>query len=282
MRPEARARLRRLQRSFADSVRTPLLILEDGHGLREESYDPMCVAAIADSPGCPGTRRLGVYNQQYWFRLLTVMQQELPLLRRLIGLTGFNRMVAAYLDLFPSRDASLARLSDRLVEFLNGDERWGSQLLRQAGLLDHLYIRAFDAADGAPLGMDGLSAERAARLLAEPVRFAPAWKLFREDWRLVQARLEARASSDDDAVIAPDPGIGYWAIYRDRHRGVIQEQVDANQYRLLALLDAGQTLTSSCAILAGEIGADACRRLEGSIGEWFHRWARLGWFTATA
>src|SRR6185369_5281152 len=36
--------------------------------------------------GVSGFDRLGIYNQQYWFRLITIMQQEYPSAAHLIGL----------------------------------------------------------------------------------------------------------------------------------------------------------------------------------------------------
>ena len=48
---------------------------------------------------CPGPhltaqQRIGLYNQQYWFRLFTIMQEQYPTVTRLFGFGSYNREIA--------------------------------------------------------------------------------------------------------------------------------------------------------------------------------------------
>src|SRR5258708_7155712 len=51
--------------------------------------------------------RLEIYNRQYWFRLIDVLYEEFPGLRAVVGEPGFNALVRAYLEKYPSRSFSL-------------------------------------------------------------------------------------------------------------------------------------------------------------------------------
>jgi hypothetical protein len=270
---DAQRRLRDLQHAFARSARTPLNIDEDGHSLREEFYDPLVLDAVLEVPGRRAADRIGVYNQQYWFRLLTVMQEEHPLLRRILGLVEFNRLAAAYLDRYPSRHPSLNRISDFLGDFLEAE---APLLLQQAGRLDYLHIRAFDAGQHPIFDTQTCSPEAAEDLLAQPILFQPSWRLFREDWNLVAARRQAVADREDN-IITPVPGTAHWAIFRGLH-GVEQESLNIVQYRLLTMLTDGASLASACNAITNDISADEASNLQRSIGGWFHHWAKLGWF----
>ena len=42
--------------------------------------------------------RLGIYNRQYWFRIVNSLCEDFPELRVVLGQPAFDRLVIAYLD----------------------------------------------------------------------------------------------------------------------------------------------------------------------------------------
>ena len=132
-----------LQAAFAESIRKPLLIDEDGFRCQYEAYHSNTVASMRDRGPLTGFERLSTYNQQYWFRLLSLLQTEYPLLRSLLGLREFNRLASAALDRFPSTHPELHHLPEHLLHFLAEQTPWSTPENRLAAKVDFAYFSAF-------------------------------------------------------------------------------------------------------------------------------------------
>ena len=278
--------LLRLQRGFGQSIARPLLLAEDGTGdyrLDITAYDLDVLHDIRPRGNSEPAERLGIYNQQYWFRLLGVMQEEYPLTEQLLGTLEFNRMVMAFLSRTPPSSASLNHLSDGLLGFLDLAHRWNRPLWREAAQLEYLFIRAFDARHLPPLDPRSLTAHEQTALLQSPVRMQPHWFLFSEHWNLVEWRkwLKRRTPTDHDDGTAPVPieQRGYWAVYRG-DRGTVAEPLGRWQFELLTLLQAGRSLGDACELLLAEATESDVQFIAENIQGWFASWSTLGWFAA--
>ncbi len=269
-----------LQAALAGAISAPLEIPEAGGVARifPERYPEAARAAVTGARARSGPERLASYNRQYWYRLLTVMQEEYPLLQRLLGIAEFNRLAVAYLDARPSRSPLLRHLSDGLGDFLEGHPRWGRPALRQCARLEWLYIHAFDAAALPRLDPAALPPARAAALASEPLRLQPHWSRFAEGWDLVawRRRVGGRGGAEVAVEVTLTPSPGRWAIYRDG--GVRAEPLTPLQDQLLARLAEGRSLSDACAAMAGELPAAQLAEVAAGIQGWFARWAGLGWF----
>lgn len=275
--PSPPSTLARLQGGFARSIRVPLRIEDDGYRYQVERYDPEVVAQMVPGPTLGPVERLSVYNQQYWFRLLTLAQEELPLVRALLGLPELNRLATAYLDTFPSAQPELHHLLERLPAFLAAGGPWSTPLLRQAVDLDLAWQGAFFAARHQDLDP---AAEDPAVLLGAPLAFQGGLSLLAQGWPLVALRraLLARPQAEQDAPVPPPaPAPGWWAVYRSRRDAVAAEPLTQLQHGLLRSLQAGETLTEA---LAAVLRPDTAEELAGGLQAWFARWAGLGWFRA--
>ena len=258
-----------LQADFSAAARTPLALDDAGdYLLPVERYPAAIAARIVSARGQPGAVRLGTYNQQYWFRLLTVMQEEYPLLSRLMGLLDFNRMVIDFLTAHPSSHPTLRHLSDPLVGFLMASSAWGSAQRVQCARLEHAYIVAFDAAALPP---------PAAVSLTAPLRLQPYLRLHAEDWDLVMWRKRVREDADVAVVLAARAG--WWMIGRAPRGRLTATPLTALQFRLLTRLAAGQPLAVACTDLAGP---EEEATLAAEVGGWLAGWAKRGWFAQEA
>ncbi len=96
---------------------------------------------IAPSPTLKSEERLGIYQQQYWWRLLDVMQEIFPSLVRLFHYKDFNQLIAEpYLLSHPPEDWFLSRIGSRLPEWLeNNYQQKDKSLILELARLDLAY-----------------------------------------------------------------------------------------------------------------------------------------------
>ncbi len=280
--PAAPVALKKMQRAFAAAIAEPFTFRPPEPRPRPERYPCSALRAIAPSARHSPALRLMIYNQQYWFRLLTVMQQEFPLLRQLLGITAFNPLAMAYLQRYPSRSTSLRNLSDHIREFLQKRRgSWGRTLLREAALLDWIHIQAFDAAI-LPALKPGAEPAVAEALASRPLRFQPHFFLFEEHWNLVEQRGIAVARKDDaeddeDDLPRPRRRHRLWAVARHGQR-VESFELKPLQHALLSRLRAGRPFAQAVADIAARAGAS--RRLGRELHDWFAVWSAREWFAA--
>jgi len=271
--PDPPAGLLRLQRGFGSAISTPFEFTETGYRTCTESYPGWLGKAIEPRPDkqMTGADRLAVYNQQYWFRLFSTMQKELPLLCHLMGSGDLNKLSSAYLSRYPPETHDLRDITRNLEGFLAEDTAYGLEILRQAARLDRIHVLAFDA----PIH-DALAPEEMDEsILSSPLTFQPCFHLFSEDWNLVEIR--RRVAGRDDACEAdPEPGRGYWAVWRSR-QGVVEERLGPLQYHLADLLGAGRPLAPALGDLLEAIDGDAAAFLEANLQGWLAEWTARGW-----
>jgi hypothetical protein len=265
--------LRQLQEQFARAMSAPIDIDADSgdYELRIDLYPPPLVANMAPRSPKSGIERLSVHNQQYWFRLLTVMQEEYPLLCKVLGLVEFNRMVVAYLTAHPSRSPLLRHLSDPLCAWIVEDGRWNRPQVLGCARLEHLYIVAFDAR---VLPEIDASTSDPSVILSSALHLQPHLGLFHERFDLVDCR--QRVHVDDQVEVRIEPIEGWWAIFRSG--GLHAERLNRTQHRLLTLLSEGQSLIGACETVQHELDSEQLVVLAENIQAWFARWMSLGWF----
>lgn len=266
-----------MQRAFGEALTLPFAFLDDGdYRLQTERYPEGLVADMVPCPSRNGAARLSTYNQQYWFRLLTIMQNELPLLEYLLGVSELNQLSMAFLSARPSTSPSLRDLTRGLEDFVGGENRWNQPLIRQAARLDRLYQESFDAARLPALDPARLPDPRV--LLEEPLQLQPHWLLFAEDWQLVTLRCRVRQKKAEEGE-QPIAGRGLWCIYRGP-QGTRAHDLGPLQFQLLERLADGQPLGPACEALGASLDEAALAFLGRNIQSWFASWAALGWFCA--
>lgn len=190
-------------------LRTPLDVSDNALRAATERYEPTLLDATRSHERSAPATRLSVYNRQYWFRLLTVLQRAFPLTARLLGFWQFNQYAAKYLSLNPPQhwdiDAVGAGLSDFLRHVLpTGElELGGTRRVAAAAVLEAAQI---DAAYHAVFRAPAVSAYRptaadSERLLRGRLRFSPAVALLSEHWPLCAMRPRALASADETPLL---------------------------------------------------------------------------------
>jgi hypothetical protein len=266
-------------------LRTPLERKSGALRADTASYAPELVAAVSPSTSLPSAERLAVYHRQYWFRLLTVLQDLHPLTARLMGYWRFNDYAAAHLlerapsgyDLDTVGDGFVQTLSERLppggcLALDNG------QTLQVASLLEAANIDAeFHRVARAPvIHPFRPGAADAAQLGVSRLLLSPAVSLLREHWPLCQLRLSFLERPPQRPPVLGEPWSEprHWLLTRHASQlGLVG--LEAHEARLFLLLQA-HPLEQALALLEAELSDDERRDLPLRAQAWLARSVRVG------
>ena len=268
--------LNELQAWFGAGIATPLPDEYPGNplelsapGLANEAE-----ARLRTKGPLGGFARLGVYNQQYWFRLVSVMQSDYTCAIHLMGLKAFNDWAVRYLTAHPPSSPFLADLDRDFPAYLAveyaGPER---DAVLQAVAYERALSQAFDAPDGATVAASGLAPEA---LLEARLLLAPHATPLHVDWDFAEYR--SRCLGDESLEAAMDPPLRASAdlmIYRDADLQVTKIEVPAAALALLRAFPG--TLPEVFARLEGTLTPDDEAALARELPGWFQAWSANGW-----
>jgi hypothetical protein len=192
------------------------------------------------------TGRVDVYRSMYFARIAETLAADHAALRLAVG-DDWDAMARAYIQAFPSAHASIARMGDRLPEFLSG---WLSDL----ALLERARSRVFEAADAEPVEMEPLRSLAPEAWPTLVLSRIPASERITVRWE-VDAAWDAADRGEVPAEPALSPGqLLVWrlgATTRVAHR-----RVTGGERALLDAFDQRATFGDACAALS-ELGDDA-------------------------
>lgn len=286
-----------IQRRMAAAVMQPLTPSEamqrrapDGTSMRKYA-----ARMIKPNDRLTSFERLEIYNKQYWYRVLSSLQEDFPGLRAVLGSRKFERMCKAYVCDHPSRSFTLRNLGSQLVRWLERHPEWTGSRLRLAldlARLEWADIEAFDgkAVPALKAGEVGAQEDGNFRLHLQPylqlLRFHyPVDDLLldvrKEDGGsdfASNAFVEHKKKKRVQATAKLRPAELYLAVHRSDDT-VYFRRLDREEFRILSALRRGRTLAQ--AITAGFRGSRmAMAQRADSVQDWFHHWAALGWFCA--
>ncbi len=271
--------LRRLQEEFGRAARAPLSFAGGRMRSLPDAYPESATDAVRPRGRQTPRERLAIYNEQYWYRLLTVLQENFPLLARTLGFWEFNQLATEYLIAHPSRDPSLDGLAWNLPAFLRGNRRFATPRNLQIAAVDLAALRAFHAPARENFDPGRLSPQEAAALESMPMELQPWLSLVEEDWNLTacrQAVLEGTGSAPEFREAK-----GYWVAYR--HEGAVAwGALEPAAFLLLSALAAGETLAEACESVDRALPDAEAERFAGNLAAWFAEWTSLGWFAQPA
>jgi len=262
------SRLEELQRLFGESIvrEAPLEESDEARSAAEE--------VAAGSHRLSPLAQLSVYREQFWIRHVGCLAEDYATLQALLGETGFETLVAAYLGAHPPTKFRLRDLGERLPSFVAERSPWAEDaLLADVARVEWAFVDAYDAADAPPLDAASLGgvAEDAwsgARLTFHPSLQPLALRHPANDLRI--------AFRTQQRVERPEPADTFLVIYR-RDLLLYAEALDELAFALLTRLMAGETLGEAGERVGQSSGRGA--EVEAKIGEWFARWASLGWLS---
>ena len=233
--------------------------------------------------------RLQIYGQQYWWRLCGAFTEDFRGLHAILGQRRFDRLATAYLSAFGSRSWNLRDLGQHLEGFMASHPELTAP--RTALAFDMVRVEwanvvAFDGPEKAcldPGKLAGLSPRRIRMGLQPYITLLelrhPVDHLLK---KLKDANLDSPTGtaprrprlSRKVTAAAAHPSLIHLVVHR-LDWSVYYKRIDAEAFRLLSILQSGETLEGACSSLLSE--CNASNRLAGKIQAWFADWMRFGW-----
>lgn len=277
----------RLQEWFGETITRPLGAYDSiqthtarGLLIAEESSE-----YVVPSATLRPHKRVEIYNQQYWWRLLSTLHHNFPFLVRLFGYYPFNEQIGIpYLGACPSQHWSLNHLGDRMSSWLRETYHHADQgLVCDAAELDWAFASSFVAPQSPSLSLEHCQDPQI--LLAGHFALQPSVYLFEWSYDLLSLRREFLKESVEHWVEHPFPHIDKdrtyrFVLYRTHDLFVAWHEISEQQLSLLRRFQQGGTLDEICSWIEA-----SSERSEGEMGtalqKWLCDWTRLGLFAFT-
>jgi hypothetical protein len=233
-------------------------------------------SVVRSSASLTAAERVGVYHDMYLARMREALESDYPGLARFLGPRSWGRLVAAYVQAYPSRSYTLNVLGRDLPEFVRTARVRRPAFCRDLARLEWAVTEVFDAPETPPLTGADLAAVPPGEW--ERARLVPVAAL-----QLVV--LDHDAGAHLDALRAGSrrrPPVrrcrSRVVVYR-RNYAVFHREETAAAFALLGDLVNGLTVGRALARAlkrpSGRLGADEAFRL-------FRDWAAMGLFRAVA
>ncbi len=270
-----------LQAWFGRSISQPLPNAYPGNPLvvSNPELKPDADLRLKGTGDLSGFSRLGIYNQQYWFRLISIMQSEYTCTVHAMGLKTFNNWVIQYLQSYPPSSPFLAHLDAAFPAFLaaNYYERNRSSTL-QSVAFDRAYSQAFDAPNG--MALSALGTLDLNEIWTRALQLAPDVTVLHLDYDLSSYREACRHDESLLEEYALQPVDINLVVYRNQQLEVCAEPVSKVVLAVLQEFEEPTLLATAFERLNSRLTSTEHIQLEQSVGSWFQNWVEHGWLCA--
>lgn len=220
------------------------------------------IAAALLDPALPppaglAERRFAVYRNNVMVGLCDALAASFPTVAALVGNEFFRAIAGGFVRAAPPATPVLHEYGDGFAAFLQRHGAIGDlPYLPDVARLDWACLRAYHAADAAPVGIDSLSAVPEDALDRLRMVLHPSLALVTSDWP-VAAIWRAHQTDDPAAALAELPAGGETALVIRPHLNVAVHAVSGAARDFVAALAAGQALGTALEELACGGEADA-------------------------
>ncbi len=189
---------------------------------------------LREQPPLTTQTRVGIYHYAYLARVGESLQEDFAPLLQWVDENGWDEIVRAYLNTFPSHYRTLAEVSRHFPEFLDsiiqpGDPKFLPDLAR----LEWAKIEAQVTLTTPSKKVLPLTALAGQNLSQVELVLNPSLQLFTSEWPVDKLRRRGDTVAFRELVRL--------AIYRDTEQ-VRTERLRARQWELLARMEAGESL----------------------------------------
>ena len=219
--------------------------------------------------------RLDIYRDMYLLRMEEALSSDYPAMKHFLGDDEFMRLVARYVDAYPSRSYTLNRLGDHFPEFVATlDDLPRPEFCRDLSCLEFELVRVFDAPETAPLTEQAVKA--VPQEAWENARLKPieAFRLLEFDYPV--SRYLGAVDEEN-----PFPRLGRkknWVVCYRSHYDVHRMDLQRPAFELLSSLAAAKTVGESITGVMTQRWRPAVKQKQ--LFEWFRDWMAEGFFQA--
>lgn len=272
-------KLKNMQQWFASIITRPIdvnshmnPISPSGVDMEEEAFD-----FIVPSPRLRPAQRIQIYNQQYWWRLFTILQDTFPLLTRLFGYSDFNQLIATpYLTEYPPDTWSLANLGNTIPQwvekFYNKDDK---TLVLDAANLDASLNEAFFTKHYHTIH-NGVSGLETKTLYLQPHIYLHKFRYHLFNFRTEMLKQEVDYWLDHDFPKLPQDREYHFIVFRNVHNNVSWEEIPGSAYKLLQKFKNGSTLDQICEWIENQ-DDELCEEISNNLHLWLQEWTFRQW-----
>ncbi len=246
---------------------------------RAQAEIPADVArtVVLPSKTLTALERLDVYRDMYLMRMEEALSSDYPALKHFLGDDEFMRLVARYVDLYPSRSYTLNRLGDHFPEFVAAqDDVPRKEFCQDLTRLEFALARVFDAAETPTLTEQDVRAVPQEAWETACLKPVDAFRLLEFDYPV--SRYLGAVDEEN-----PYPRLGRkknWVVcYRHRY-DVHRLDLSRPAYELLSSLASGKTLGEAITGVMTRKWRPAVK--QSKLFEWFREWMAEGFFQAVA
>ncbi|MBS0628786.1 MAG: putative DNA-binding domain-containing protein [Verrucomicrobia bacterium] len=225
---------------------------------------------IAPNSKLASDQRIEIYNQQYWWRLLTILQHHFPTLTRLFGYNDFNTTFGFPFLKAPSRNWSIGNLGEDLPNWIEHNySAKDKPLVLAAAEVDWAYNKLFVAAQP-------IAVKASVDLLTKKLSLQKHVQLFCYPFDVLTFRKELLKESVDYWTDADFPILlkerSYcFILWRDRQNQLIFKEIEEGQWTLLNLISDGLTIEEASEFLEKRGGRPYEEALS-SFQDWIPVW----------
>jgi hypothetical protein len=217
--------------------------------------------------------RLDIYRDMYLLRMEEALSIDYPSLKHFLGDDEFMRLVARYVDVYPSRSYTLNRLGDHLCEFIDTlEDLPRKDFCQDLARLEYELTYVFDAPETPPLK-------------PELVRAVPpeAWETARlkpvEAFRLLEFNYPVSRYVGAVDEENPFPRVARkktWIVAYRTNFSLHRMDLTQPAYELLSALAADKTVGEAIVSVMTRKWRPAVK--ESHLFEWFRDWMAEGFF----
>ena len=217
--------------------------------------------------------RLDIYREMYLLRMEEALAIDYPSLKHFLGQEEFMRLVARYVDVYPSHSYTLNRLGDHLPEFVATlPDIPKAEFCHNLARLEYALTLVFDEQETPRLSREAIQAVPQEAWENARLRPIAAFRILEFDYPVSEY---AGAVDEENPFPRIRKRRTWVAAYRSNYR-VHRLDLKRPAYELLSALASGKKL--------GEALMEVCvpgRRpavKESQLYEWFRDWMAEGLF----
>lgn len=211
--------------------------------------------------------RLDIYRGMYLLRMEEALAIDYPALKHFLSADEFMRVVARYVEVYPSRSYTLNRLGDHFPEFLKTLEDLPKHAFCcELARLEFALTWVFDANETAPL--DPAAVKAVPQEAWETARLKPIEALRMLECSYPVSRYVGAVDEEN-----PFPRLGKkrtWVVAYRRDYHVYRMDLAQPAYELLRALFAGRTVGEAIVDVMARKWRPAVK--QSQLFEWFRDW----------
>lgn len=273
--------LKETQKWFASIIVRPIdeqnkinPLAPSGGDLKEEAQK-----FIVPSQTLQPMHRIEIYNQQYWWRLLKALQENLPLVTRLFGYYDFNlKLGVPYLTKYPPDHWSLNLITNRFVKWMEEEyHESDKELILHSARIDCAFVDSFVAPMGeslhnsVPNSLSDLSNQT---LIYQPHLF-----VFLLPYDLFQFRKEFLLQEPEYWVDHDFPTLerfsspSTYVLFRNEQNQAEWSQMNEHEAQLFRLFEFGFSIDELCEWLEKQDQtSELYQQASEQLGHWIQKW----------